>query len=137
MIDHLRWLLQIGLIVLVAVVERIVGVPILTLAMTNWYAVRLDKNWRWGLIFFSAGLLSTLSMLSLSATLLIVSLNFIWFRHGQFLLQSRFLRLMWGSVVSCMVVIWWSEWQWQWWLWLYVLLAGLIIFFGSKRRKFV
>ncbi|MBU0579169.1 hypothetical protein KKE34_01545 [Patescibacteria group bacterium] len=136
MIDWGRWLLRVLIVILVVLVERVVGIPMLSILLTSLFCSRLNKFWCYGLMLFSGLVIASLFMISLSKVMIILGLSFLWFKHGRGLVASQFVRLVIAGVLGAIAVVILSGALWQWKYLVHVLIVILVSFLGLKRHKF-
>jgi hypothetical protein len=99
-----RWLIRLGIIIVISFLEKVMGLPVIMLMLTSLYAGRLDKGWRWGLISIVSLMTAVLFMASIPMAWLVVSLSYLWSKHARQLLPSRVIRLVIGSSVGAAMI---------------------------------
>ena len=136
MIYWVRWLIRLLLIILIGLLERVMGLPIVLILLSSLYAGRLDKYWRWSLLLLVGLLTAALFMVPLYLAWLVVGGSYLWVKHARQLLPSGVTRLIVGSLVGSGVVASYDLGQIYLGQLVYGLIAVLICLVWLKRYRF-
>ncbi len=105
MIHWWRWLIRLFLIIIVGLLERAIGFPVIMLLLTGLYTGRFEKSRRWALLVATGIMVSTLFMVPLSVSWLVISGGYLWSQYGEKALPSKLMRLVFVSLVGAFLIV--------------------------------
>jgi len=127
--------MQVLAIILVMLVERVIGIPMLSIILTSLFCSRLNQVWRYGLLLVSSLIIAALFMLPLSRVVMILGASLLWLNYGKSIVASRFIRLILAGAGGAVVLMFSSYGGVHWQYLIYVFIVTIISFLGLKRRK--
>lgn len=100
-----RWLIKVVFIFLILLIEKVMGVPVLTLLFSVAVASRLSLIWKWAFLIIITFLLGTIFMVNLAEVWGIVSCSYLFYKYGQKFISSHLVRLSGVSFLGAFLLV--------------------------------